>query len=77
MASVVLLAGVACCIPTLIKLAAPDKVDEKIVEVAVLSQLEEAEVKQEEFKKVDPITPPPALKSSIKFTAPVIRKDAR
>ena len=75
MASVVLLAGVACCIPTLIKLAAPDKADEKIVEVAVLSQLEEAEVKQEEFKKVDPITPPPALKSSIKFTAPVIRKD--
>lgn len=75
MVSVVLLAGIACCIPTLIKLAAPNKVDEKIVEVAVLSQLEEAEVKQEEFKKVDPITPPPALKSSIKFTAPVIRKD--
>ena len=32
-------------------------------------------VKQEEFKKVEPVAPPPALKSSIKFTAPVIKKD--
>ena len=62
-------------IPTLLKFASPDKMEEKIVEVAVLSQLEEAEVKQEEFKRVDPVAPPPALKSSIKFTAPVIKKD--
>lgn len=75
MVAVVLIAGIGCSIPALVRLAAPEQVEEKIVEVAVLSQLEEAEVKQEEFKKVDPITPPPALKSSIKFTAPVIRKD--
>jgi len=42
-----------------------------------LSQLEEPEVKQDEMKKVEPVAPPPpALKSSIKFTAPVIKKDS-
>ena len=40
-----------------------------------MSQLEEPEVTQEEFKKVEPVAPPPALKSSIKFTAPVSKKD--
>lgn len=45
-----------------------------MTEVTTLSQLEEPEVKQEEFKKVEPVAPPPALKSSIKFTAPVIKK---
>ena len=75
MVSVVLIALVVFALPTLIKFATPEKVEEKIVEVAVLSQLEEPEVKQEEFKRVDPVAPPPALKSSIKFTAPVIKKD--
>lgn len=75
MVAVLAIAAVGFCIPTLMKLGTPEKVTEKIVEVNVLSQLEEAEVKQEEFKRVDPITPPPALKSSIKFTAPVIKKD--
>ena len=75
MVSVVVIALAGSSIPTLMKFAAPEKVEEKVVEVAVLSQLEEAEVKQEEFKRVDPVAPPPALKSSIKFTAPVIKKD--
>ena len=75
MVSVVLIALVVSAVPTLIKFATPEKVEEKIVEVAILSQLEEPEVKQEEFKRVDPVAPPPALKSSIKFTAPVIKKD--
>lgn len=75
MVLVIVLAAFACLIPTLVKLAAPDRVVEKMVEVTVLSQLEEPEVKQEEFKRVEPVAPPPALKSSIKFTAPVIKKD--
>lgn len=75
MVSVVVIALVGSAIPTLIKWSTPDKVEEKVVEVAVLSQLEEPEVKQEAFKRVDPVAPPPALKSSIKFTAPVIKKD--
>lgn len=75
MGAVLLLAAVGACIPTLIRWTTPEKVEEKMVEVTVLSQLEEAEVKQEEFKRVDPVAPPPALKSSIKFTAPVIKKD--
>ena len=64
MVIVVIIAAVGFSIPTLVKLATPKQ-----------SQLEEPEVKQEEFKKVEPVAPPPALKSSIKFTAPVIKKD--
>lgn len=48
-----------------------------MVEVTTLSQLEMPEVKQPEMKRVEPeAPPPPALKSSIKFTAPVIKQDA-
>lgn len=46
-----------------------------MVEVTQLSALEEPEIKEEAIKKVEPIAPPPALKSTIKFTAPVIKKD--
>lgn len=74
------LLGVACLtglffsVPTVLKLAVP-KEREVVVEVTTLSQLEEPEVKSEEPKAVEQIAPPPALKSSIKFTAPVIKKD--
>ena len=68
---VVVVALIGFSIPALIKLATP-----KQNEVTTLSQLEEPEVKQDEMKKVEPVAPPPpALKSSIKFTAPVIKKD--
>ena len=72
MVIVVIIAAVGFSIPTLVKLATP-KQKEVMTEVTTLSQLEEPEVKQEEFKKVEPVAPPPALKSSIKFTAPVIK----
>lgn len=72
---VLVVAAVGFSIPTLIKLATPEQKD-VMTEVTTLSQLEEPEVKQEEVKKVEPVAPPPpALKSSIKFTAPVIKKD--
>ena len=74
MVIVVIIAAIGFSIPTLVKLATP-KQKEVMTEVTTLSQLEEPEVKQEEFKKVEPVAPPPALKSSIKFTAPVIKKD--
>lgn len=48
-----------------------------MVEVTQLSALEEPEIKEEAIKKVEPIAPPPALKSTIKFTAPVIKKMKR
>ncbi|MDE6347758.1 MAG: TonB family protein [Bacteroides sp.] len=70
---VIALAGFS--LPTLIKMATP-KPKEVMTEVTTLSQLEEPEVKQEEMKRIAPVAPPPpALKSSIKFTAPVIKKD--
>lgn len=77
--AVVAVVGIALlgfCLPMLVPKAAP-QAREVITEVTVLSQLEESEVKQEEMKRVEPVAPPPpALKSSIKFTAPVIKKDA-
>ncbi len=72
---VVIITAIALIFPTLMKWATPEQ-KEVMTEVTSLSQLEEAEVKQEDMKKVEPIAPPPpALKSSIKFTAPVIKKD--
>lgn len=72
---VLVIALVGFSIPTLIKMATPEK-REVHVEVTQLSRLEEPEIKQkEQFKQVEPVAPPPALKSSIKFTAPVIKKD--
>ncbi|WP_071144793.1 energy transducer TonB [Bacteroides ihuae] len=72
---VLVIALVGFSIPTLIKLATP-KQKEVMTEVTALSQLEEPEV-PDEMKKVQPVAPPPpALKSTIKFTAPVIKKDS-
>lgn len=72
---VIVIALIGFSIPALIKMATP-KQKEVMTEVTTLSQLEEPEVKQEEMKRVEPVAPPPpALKSSIKFTAPVIKKD--
>lgn len=71
---VTILAFIGFSIPKLIEMATPEE-KEVMTEVTTLSKLEEAEVK-DEMKKVEPIAPPPpALKSSIKFTAPVIKKD--
>lgn len=72
---VLIIALVGFSIPALIRMATP-KQKEVMTEVTTLSQLDEPEVKQDEMKKVEPVAPPPpALKSSIKFTAPVIKKD--
>ena len=72
---VVAIAIVGFTIPMLLKLATPEQ-KEVMTEVTTLSKLAEPEIKQEEMKRVEPVAPPtPALKSSIKFTAPVIKKD--
>ena len=72
---VTILAIVVILLPSIIRFVAPKKeAEEKMTEVTTLSKLPPAEVKQEEFKKPD-APPPPPLKSSLKFTAPVIKKD--
>lgn len=72
---VTVVALVGFTLPRLIRMAMPAQ-KEEMVEVTRLSTLEEPEIKEETMKKVEPIAPPPpALKSTIKFTAPVIRKD--
>ena len=70
---VVVIALIAFCIPTLVRWATPER-KEVMTEVTVLSELEAPEVKQEEFKRVEKVAPPPqAVRSSIMFTAPVIK----
>ncbi|MBP7212189.1 TonB family protein [bacterium] len=73
---IVAMAALVIGVPKLIQLATPAQ-DETMTEVTTLSQLDEAEVKDEKLKKVEPIAPPPPpLKSSVKFVAPVIKKDS-
>ena len=74
MVIVTVVAVIGFSLPTLIRMVTPQQ--EKIVmtEVTTLSKLPPAEVKNnDEIKKVN--IPPPPLKSSIKFTPPVIKKD--
>jgi len=70
---IAVVAFVGFSLPKLIELATP-KQREVSVEVMKMSTLDKAEVKND-VKKVQPVEPPPALKSSIKFTAPIIKKD--
>jgi protein TonB len=60
--------------PTLVELLTPVKHDEGITEVTALSDIK---IELPEENKVEQINvpPPPTLKTTIKFTAPVIKKD--
>lgn len=65
-------------IPLLIKAVTPKKSADDIQEVTTFSKLKEAEVKDQHIKKVQPKEPQQEvqrIKSSIKFTAPVIKED--
>ncbi len=70
---VAIVAVVGFSLPRLIQMVTP-KQREVNVDVMDMSRLKPAEVKND-VKKVEKIAPPPELKSSIKFTAPVIKKD--
>ncbi len=70
---VAVVAVVGFSLPRLIEMVKPKQVD-KITDVTTFAKLDKAEVKND-IKKVEPVEPPPALKSSIKFVAPVIKKD--
>ena len=74
---IIVVAVIAFSVPALIRFVTPEKVEEAMTEVTTLSKLPEAEVKKnEDLKTLAPENPPtPPLKSSIKFTAPVIKKD--
>jgi len=70
---ITVVAIVGFSLPKLIEMVKP-KEREVVTEVTTLSKLEKPEVKND-IKKPKAVEPPPALKSSIKFTAPVIKKD--
>lgn len=74
---VVAIAALAFTLPSLIESMVPEREAEEVMtEVTTLSNLKEAEVKKnEELKPLTEVPPPPPLKSSIKFTAPVIKED--
>ena len=74
---VVVVALLAFTLPKLVRNMIPEKdMDMEMTEVTTLSNLKEAEVKKnEELKPLTQAPPTPPLKSSIKFTAPVIKKD--
>ena len=65
---------IAFSLPALLKIVVPKQEKEVMTEVTELTNLEAPEEKTEEIKKPD-LPPPPPLKSSIKFTPPVIKKD--
>ncbi len=71
---VVLICGFALALPTIIESVVPKK-KERMVEVTSLAdiQVETAKPKEDVMKDFTP--PPPPLKSTIKFTPPVIKKD--
>lgn len=74
----IIIALLAFALPTLIQMAKPKEKTEN-VSVTSLSSLkkEKAKVKDKKFEKVEPEKPKEQLvKSSIKFTAPVIKKDS-
>lgn len=70
---VAVVAVVGFSLPKLIEMVKP-KYKETNTEVTQFAKLEKAEVKND-IKKVEQAPPPPELKSSIKFVAPVIKKD--
>ena len=76
---VLALALFAFFLPKLVKTIIPKKLEEelKMTEVTALSNLPPAETPPEEVKPMyeELLPPPPPLKSTIKFTAPVIKKD--
>jgi periplasmic protein TonB len=70
---VTIVALIGFSMPKLIELATP-KQKEVNETVTTLSQLEKATVKND-IKKATEVAPPPPLKSTIRFVAPVIAKD--
>lgn len=72
---ILIVAVIAFSLPALLKIVMPEHVAKEVMtEVTTLSQLPPPEVKSDAVKKVA-AAPPPPLKSTIKFTAPVIKKD--
>jgi len=70
---VIVIAVVGFSLPKLIEMVKPKQRDVN-VEVTEFAKLKPAEVKND-IKKIEKAPPPPELKNSIKFTAPVIKKD--
>lgn len=71
---IVIIALIGFSAPVLIKMVLPKRENIVVTEVTTLSNLPQIEKKEIEQPKIE-VIPPPPLKSSIKFTPPVIKKD--
>jgi len=71
---IAIVAVIGFSIPKLIELAKSNQ-REVVTEVTTLSKLEKAAEVKQDLKKPINMEPPPQVKSSIKFVAPVIKKD--
>lgn len=70
-----LIAVVGFSLPSLMKMVVKPKAQDTMTEVTTLAKLPPAEVKNNDVIKKPDLPPPPPLKSTIKFTPPVIKKD--
>lgn len=70
-----LIAAVGFSLPALMKMVVKQNTQDAMVEVTTLTKLPPAEVKNNDVIKKPDLPPPPPLKSTIKFTPPVIKKD--
>jgi protein TonB len=62
-------------IPKLIDFVKSKQVQKDEIGATVLTKFKPAEVKDTHIKKVESVEPPPPIKNSVKFTAPVIKDD--
>ena len=74
---VAIAAIVAFMLPKLIQAAMPEKVVEEEIGPVIMTKLDPLDQVKEEnvIKQLEAVPPPPVLKASVKFTAPVIKKD--
>lgn len=72
---VLVLSVILFSLPTLIKIITPKQDKLSVTEVTALSDLKEAEEDKKAEEPIEAVPPPPPLKSSIKFTPPVITKN--
>jgi periplasmic protein TonB len=66
---------VAFSIPKLIEFVKSKQVAKEEYGATVMTKFKPAEVKDSHIKKVESVEPPPPVKNSVKFTAPVIKED--
>jgi protein TonB len=72
---ITIIAVVGFSAPKLVDFIKSKQPKKDVYDKMVMANLKPAEVKDDQIKKVESVEPPPALKTSVKFTAPIIKPD--